>query len=993
MIRQFSLIFSLILFALAAQASISPSKNSKINSFDSLSPYQWALSNDGQTVFNRADDIRPEVLPGLVNFDLRWLDFQTRIEPSLKREVIVAVIDSGVDIRHPDLKAHIYHNTKDCGKDGEPDPAAKEDKDNNGLMGDCAGWNFMNYARSDGSPILNDQFGHGTFNAGIIAAEANNQLGISGVSNHIKILPLQVYSQDQKPQKIDQKTCLPEPSGDPIAELVGRVAKAIRYATKMGAEVINLSLGWPERVNTDEVVEAIKEAQRHGIIVVAAAGNNNNAEPVYPCAMKNVICVGATRIDGSIAPYSNYGGQVDLVAPGDNIASTIPTVLKSENSIKGYELRSGTSQAAPYISALVAVLKSKNQAMSIDEVRARLILSTTALPKTDSEKYFLDYQPNLVSPFEVAERPVVRPIFKDIRAIEIHNKQFELPFSIESLWKGARNIIVRVTSSNKSIRLSSSEIKIAALSRGQIQTSQISGQIISDDADRELVVDAEIIAAGLRQGVFKYRFNLIQSLDALEKRSVMPVSAKNTLNQDNLQSIAEPLLSTQSVHAVEYMARDKVEGGLNLRLLRAQNGVLTEIAQAKLAGATSIDYLEKLPTRDESHFVYFIGYVSLGCGFARGYYQYFDEYLNALTPPQVVSDDSPGIITFANLELANFIWQETPYGLLPTPVFTDVSTISISDQSTNYYKKTNSAAKRIYYFEFSANNTVAVRTLDNSVFYLKLKKQLHLAFDDNLSLVDLIPQSTASFKAGRAEALLAGGRGPNVFSVAVRITADSLKSRAVTFVNSNLTTPGLNLFSLRSVVNVAGGDQAGAFALESLESSQLSQVFVMQPSEHELQLRDNIRTSPLLKNELFLGRGYFTTFIGGDVDYALFTTNDKLIVKAIASGSHKGGQFEADIMRSSFLPGAQFTESFLPIVTPSGSPGVFVNSTDLIKGRVFTWRFNGERVWAPALRNIDLGTDCRPLNPIRVVGDISHSLVAVCGKNGAAETLYFYKAE
>jgi subtilisin family serine protease len=265
-------------------------------------------------------------------------------------DIIVAVIDTGIDINHPDLKANIWVNTAET--------LNGNDNDNNGYADDVVGWNFYDKNNQVFNPYHGDE--HGTHVAGIIAAEMNNHIGITGVAPNVKIMPLKFLG----------------PNGGDTASAI----EAINYATKMGADIINASWG-----GTD-YDPALKEAiEKSGLLFVAAAGNdgqNNNTTPVYPASFssKNIVSVAALDNRGRAATFSNYGPAVDIAAPGVNILSTVPNTqqdpkIDHSNYDHAYGYMSGTSMAAPHVAGTAALIYSQDP--SIDAEVAIALLKKT----------------------------------------------------------------------------------------------------------------------------------------------------------------------------------------------------------------------------------------------------------------------------------------------------------------------------------------------------------------------------------------------------------------------------------------------------------------------------------------------------------------------------------------------------------------------------------------------------------------------------------------
>ncbi|MGJ3248146.1 MAG: S8 family peptidase [Elainellaceae cyanobacterium] len=259
------------------------------------------------------------------------------------RGVTIAVIDSGVDIFHPNLSSNAWRNAYEIAGDGV-------DNDRNGYIDDIYGWNFG----AQNNNIL-DTNGHGTHVAGTIAA---NGLHTTGVAPHAKIMALKLGDADSQGRFIN----------------AGNLAEAIRYAVDNGAQVINMSLGWSD---SNELASALAYAASHNVITVSAAGNQGEASPGTPAYYSTHygLSVGAIDYSGRIANFSNRAGSdwrmQHLVAPGVDIYSTLPG--------DRYGLKNGTSMAAPHVSGVVALMLSANLYLTHAQVRSILTNSATYL--------------------------------------------------------------------------------------------------------------------------------------------------------------------------------------------------------------------------------------------------------------------------------------------------------------------------------------------------------------------------------------------------------------------------------------------------------------------------------------------------------------------------------------------------------------------------------------------------------------------------------------
>lgn len=316
--------------------------------------FRWWLDPRGQDVLINVDDIHDEHVTAVPA-----MDWGRAVVPQLqlKKDVLIAVIDGGMDLEHPELAAHVAYNAQECAENNVIPPNGGDDKDGNGYKGDCAGWNFVTNDNR-----VEDQDGHGTHVTGIIRSVMDRAHG------DFKFVPLTVFAAG-------------EGTGTSVSTpLPTRLAKAFEYALSRNVDVIHLSVGWPKSFMTPDLKAAIQKAIDRGVAVVAAAGNSSQVATVFPCQMEGVICVGALRPNGEVARFSNWGTQVDVFAPGEKILSTIPlTIPPKFISRKGYDYKNGTSQAAPFISGAMGLLKGLYPDERINVLQARL-LSTADAP-------------------------------------------------------------------------------------------------------------------------------------------------------------------------------------------------------------------------------------------------------------------------------------------------------------------------------------------------------------------------------------------------------------------------------------------------------------------------------------------------------------------------------------------------------------------------------------------------------------------------------------
>lgn len=258
-------------------------------------------------------------------------------------QVVIAVVDTGVDVGHEDLAAKIWHNSGEI-------PSNGIDDDLNGFIDDWEGWNFVN-----DSPSFQDQFGHGTHVAGIAAGSANNSLGISGVCWSCKIMVLKGLNNNGLGTSRD-------------------LSDAIIYAADNHANIVNNSWGGPYAQLIDDAVEYAADS---GLLVVSASGNNSNQNSIYPAKLEDSMSVGASNHNDSKLSMSNFGSSLDIFAPGKDILSTLPTTVTDvciENGGDGYAKCTGTSMATPVVSGAAGIIMSNDPSLTNHQVRFMLDL-------------------------------------------------------------------------------------------------------------------------------------------------------------------------------------------------------------------------------------------------------------------------------------------------------------------------------------------------------------------------------------------------------------------------------------------------------------------------------------------------------------------------------------------------------------------------------------------------------------------------------------------
>ena len=326
---------------------------------DPLYPNLWALHNTG-SIFGS-----PGFFPGLdIGAEQAW-NVTTG-----SRNIVVGIVDGGIDTNHPDLQANIWRNPSEIPNNGIDD-------DGDGFVDDVNGFDFFHNSGAVFDSGSLDSENHATHVAGIVGAVGNNATGVVGVNWQVSLMSLKIFGRNGE---------------SPYPSSVGLLVRAYAYAKKMrdlwissggtkGANirVLNNSIGGYGRSQAE--LDAVRALNDSGVLFVAAAGNytrNNDVFPIYPAGYEspNVISVAASTLWDTLASFTNVGARtVTLSAPGQTIQSTI--------AFGNYDVYDGTSMASPYVAGSAALILAAYPNISIDKLRAALIYNGDLIPSQE----------------------------------------------------------------------------------------------------------------------------------------------------------------------------------------------------------------------------------------------------------------------------------------------------------------------------------------------------------------------------------------------------------------------------------------------------------------------------------------------------------------------------------------------------------------------------------------------------------------------------------
>ncbi|MBL6991519.1 MAG: S8 family serine peptidase [Bacteriovoracaceae bacterium] len=992
--------------------SVVPNRSPITN--DEFLSYQWGINNFGQIILQDEDNIRYKEIKSVKGRDIQISDIYSTLNDLFQaKEVIVAVIDSGIDLLHPDLKDSLYRNKKECDASGNIIRPARVDNDENGFKGDCIGWNFTT-KRGNNNP--KDYRGHGTHVAGIIAASTSNALGVASLAPaKVKILPLKIFNHGVKLSGIvkDKK----------LVSFTDVVAKAIRYAVKMNAKVINMSFGWPRRVDAKHVREAVKLAIDNNVAIITGAGNNDTLRPVYPCAYQGVVCVGAISIDGTMAGFSNYGGFVDLTAPGEDILSTYPQDIRLDDSRlkftqNGYNYISGTSQAAPFVSLAFATLKGIYPHKSNDSLLARLY--ETALPRSTT-KFTKAGLIQLEDAINMKKIVSLKPIFKNLHTVHVNlaSKKFSFKLPIKNYWQVATNVKVKINIKNDMIVLDKNRFNINRLSEGESNTLHLTGIIKSSNTKSDNILEVEISTSN--SGVLKktYIHNISFARNAItdEELLIKPISYHGPTSDlieitesdkiiTKLETINDKFRDSKfPEYFFSKVIKNREQTNLELSVFTLQGNTF-KATKTTIADVTNILTITRVDLNYDGKKDYFIR--SLNNKNTRGHnpyilYSFLDSNLKPLfNKPHFKFFPNTVIIDNTNINYKmSFIAYNTIYGKIAIPFFLALGTIPInsldkspwvcgedrgrqSERNPDVWaceEEDNSRQRHAYYLipDFD-KGILKTKLFDNYKFREALESRFY-----NLSkprLLGLTSQDKSRFNNGQAIFQMA--LGPyEYFSV---IVSDDLNYQITPLDVGFMQLEGVNSVPITHIKNnyVSYYETTG---FTTLQNSTLAEFLFLDP-QNPHQLSSYFSYEHTRKKDHILAP--VANFIKDDTNYSVVQTKSTNVVR-IAKDDSIINTYDYPVHRVTFLPGSQFMEFFYPFVIKHKNrpiPALYIDATDLNTGHVYFVGLTDDGPIASINNNIYIPDNCTSMNQTSI--DSKEAVCLLCRESRQNKLVFKY---
>lgn len=955
-----TLLCLLIIFSTSARANLLPPETFEAVVSDELFPYQWYLFNQGQTYLKEKDDIHNLPLKGLSGKDIDWKSFRDQLGD---KRPVVAVLDTGVDLEHPDLKEALFKNDK----------------------GELVGWNFTAGPDAPEAKIPQDTDGHGTHVAGIIAAQINDY-GIAGINPNIRIMPVKVMGSTNSDTAI--------PSSEAFA-------LGIKYAADNGADVINMSLGWPKSLETENLRRAVFGALQKGVIIVAAAGNNSSSEPLFPCAYEGVICVAASTLDGSFAGFSNYGGHVDVVAPGEGILSLHPTLFEPDLfPVTGFEVRNGTSQASPIVAAMVATLRARNAEISLQEIMARLY-STKPL---EGDKYVLGGAVSWETLGAEITRPVIRPVFK--KQIAREPKQIVLApdsqigkfvFPLKNFGVDSGAVALKLESLSASVQVVNGESELPGISSGE--TRILSYDIAVTDMNKESSVKLRMhVSTDGETRSFDFELPVVRDVQPKARRFGFrfvdrPIPLATVRNGDVVTTLTTVETFTNS-SAHEFFVRRMIRDGetsstLEITFFEKTPGGFVQKRPLNIKDAVYLVNLKRADLNFDGKEDYFINTLMREGDKVKVVFSFYNSDLTDLWPGfQHVKVELDVIVdAFLNLlkdqaplSVSLVAFDHPKLGKMMVPSFITRGQLPKIDQVLTSWDRQDLGRKvRLYYLE-PQENSFRIRALTTKTWEEALKTEVKAKWFETVEIEDLLPRTTADVDRGEVRALVSVGLGTlrKLFVFALK-PGKSVHGPAIP--QLVLQTEGMNplLEVTPRGLEVSGDvyyniyDRERSKIITTKGAAQDAELIFRHPSETDLLL------------------GQVAAFENGPKRLSIVQTREELI-SVTTQGSSSQVIGRRPKLRYSFLSQRLLTELYYPVIfNRDGVQGaaLYVDATSMTGNRIsLIEEHNGELV--SSIRNsILIPNNCKAMNPIYSQDSGAHELVFLCLEQDGVEVRTF----
>jgi hypothetical protein len=891
---------------------------------------QWFLKNTGQSLYHRYDYDLPVVYEGQKAFDSNYEYIKKHIDPKIDYAV-VAVVDSGVSSHHREhleLKDKILRNEEECGSNKGSDPKYP-------FPGDCEGYNFAALVDSDKTSV-EDFDGHGTHIAGIIAANDDNE-GVTGISQKIKILPVKVFLDPDEYLVYEDKDI-----DITLKSLTTSVAEGIYYSIFRNVDVINLSLGWPPLLDSELIRRLLEIAKEKDIIVVAAAGNDNSYSAVKPCAHRSVVCVGSAGIDSKVSDFSNFGQHVDFFAPGDYILSSFPNRKSLVFPSNFYEYLSGSSQSAPIIAAYFALAKKLHPNLDSQSLKRLLALSaSSAYPKG------LYFFPDIKKIHRSHQLESLLPDFKDNEFLSFNAEgeaNYSFSFIGEANPKTLEELDLQVSLTNKNYSVKKTDCNI--ISQEEIGCT-LSFKALNENAENLIDFDlfwtsndktrkAKLYLHAGRLANANHQIFLAKANKKLSLKSPVPILKQKWSEYFYFETNNE--LRVVSIlnenHGFSFPINEKES------LLSLYIGDLNYDRQD--------DFLLITATYKTSDKKEQIG---------QNYYYLGQDGKALFSEFSFLKLEEPRLgINVLNIDSIQWKALERSFGKIAVPVLWGSRGLVKDKSLPKIYGAQINSNQAVYEYDVKncgVHKCLSPKIIDNNLFYKNLRDKLkHL--NHNVIVSNLLVQGEESYYKGKIRALLSMGEGK--LGDQYLLTLDSEGKQSIEKIQSSVTS--LIGQAVNPVFDITDNKNISAF--NYYFPSQYKLRYAVVDTENK-----KLSSSYFNKDPESPSIGVLLSYKDQEGVKHLSFNNKSLFLR---SHDKQSVLNEKRILKNTIVPHTSLSQSYIPLLRKTDKsdrylPVLFVEESNIEAHQVHFLEINGSKLSGKMMHKFKIPANCEVENP------------------------------
>ncbi len=713
--------------------------------------------------------------------------------------------------------------------------------------------------------------------------------------------------------------------------------------------------------------------------IVAAAGNNNSSEPLFPCAYEGVICVASSTLDGSVSTFSNFGAHVDVVAPGEAIVSLNPTIYEPDLfAIPGYELRSGTSQSAPVVAALIASLLGDEPNLTREQILGRIY----SLPKkTNKEKFTMGGDVTWTGLKAPVRRDVIRPVFKRVRQVQVRNGAVtKITVPLKNYGEQSGPFTLKLSSSRSGVKISDEVKSVEGMKAGEaldvafdvevsnmLEESQMTLKLTIEQNGESLMFLNDIpVAKDLRNDSALKKFGFVFADKPIRLGAPL---ASGGLGTVLITTPSFGVSKGHDFHVKRTITKENEPSKLEVLVFQRKG---PEYVQGKTAilienGVSLFDF-RKIDLNLDGKEDYFLQVLCEDKNKKQWYhFGFYDRDLKPLWKDfnDIRFEFDISVSSMANSSFVKF--QHAKLGAMMVPAFFSAGQLPKIDQVITTWERYDLSKRNHLYYLEPTDKAFRVRSLTTTTWAQAFLKELKTKWFETVEVENVLPESPQDIAKGELRVLVSVGLdskrqifihtlSPNKASHGAKLPQLILRSRAID------TYLGISPDGLESKGEVYSNiyDTNRTKLVTTKDEKQIGEYVYSHDDELD----------PLMS--------HLVSFEKGSGRFSILETRDELV--SISFGE-KVKTSKRKKIRYSFLTQAQLNEFFVPVMFERNGnkiPGLYVDSTTITGNRVSVYEDQNGELVSSIENSLLLPPDCKTLTPQFFSESKTYSVVLLC---------------